>query len=93
MQYLQFVARYNNPQNLHVKSKAKEKPVTYEWFAIVFWFYQCFMFLVTLKVERTSNHSSAKFDSGFCQTKMFFQTRGYIVTSVKFHHFDAHLGF
>lgn len=93
MQYLQFVARYNNPQNLHVKSKAKEKPVTYEWFAIVFWFYQCFMFLVTLKVERTSNHSSAKFDSGFCQTKMFFQTRGYIVTFVKFHHFDAHLGF
>lgn len=33
MQYLQFIARYNN---LHVKSKAKEKPVTYEWFAIVF---------------------------------------------------------
>lgn len=64
MQYLQFVARCNNPQNLHVKSKAKEKPVTYEWFAIVFWFHQCFMFLVTLKVERTSNHSSAKFDYG-----------------------------
>ena len=29
----------------------------------------------------------------FCQTRLFFQTKGYIVTSVKFHHFDAQLGF
>lgn len=93
MQYLQFAAQYINPQNLHVKRKAKEKPVTYEWFAIVFWFYQCSKFLVTLNVERTSNHSSAKFDSGFRQTRLFFQTKGYNVTSTKFHRFVAHLGF
>lgn len=44
MQYLQFTARNNNPQNLHLKETQGKSLVTYEWLTIVFWFDQrsCF---------------------------------------------------